>query len=308
MHLKDFINNFDFDKPDWSNLPDGWPEPDMTGLISAEVGNLAGIKTLWLLAKPNMPEQKSRTWTDPDGYKFLVQWSNAVLLRYLIRKLTDTLPHLSYYKTFSGRSVSQVSSPLPSSNNPLSSFNRPSEHRRKAQLDDAARSVVRNIEEGYKRATTKEYIDFIGYSQGSLEEVKGDIVELAQDGFLKTRPGSSLKDLGLDLGAFNKALKDDKGGYRNIKDDKGGYRNVKDDDKGAAVFVYRPLEILYPPLSNVRGEDLTVEQFIELINKTDYLFRKLVESLELKLNKDHKFYQVERARIKGRIKGRIRGR
>lgn len=276
MLLTDFINKFDFNKPDWQALPDNWPEPDSANLTGEQIGKLNGIKTLWLLAKPCKPEQKSRVWTDPDGYKFLVQWSNAVLLRYLIRKLTDTLPHLSYYKTFSEK--------------PASPLTRPSEHRRKAQLDDAARSVVRNIEEGYKRATTKEYIDFIGYSQGSLEEVKGDIIELAQDKFLKTRRGSSLNDLDVDLGAFNKALKDDKG-------DKRG-------DKRETVFIYHPLEILYPPLNNVVGADLTVEQFVELINKTDYLLRKLVESLELKMNQDQKFYQVERARIKGKIKGR----
>ncbi|MDO8512776.1 MAG: four helix bundle protein [bacterium] len=334
MLLKDFVKTFDFNKPDWDNLPNDWPKPNTTGLTSEEVGKLAGIKTFWLLAKPEKPEQKSRTWTDPEGYKFLVQWSNTVLLRYLIRKLTDILPHLSYYKTFSGKPVSPLSRPLPSSshpltsstvpipssnnplsshsvpipssinplsshsvpipssNNPLTSFTgpaRPSEHRRKAQLDDAARSVVRNIEEGYKRATTKEYIDFIGYSQGSLEEVKGDIIELAQDKFLKTRAGSSLSDLHIDLGQLNKALKGNKPA------------NSKNEP---SKFEYHPLEILYPPLNNISGTELTVEQFIELINKTDYLLRKLVESLELKLNNDHKFYQVERARIKGKIKGR----
>ena len=38
----------------------------------------------------------------------------------------------------------------------------------------SARSLVRNIEEGYKRTTTKEYISFLGYSAGSLEELLGD--------------------------------------------------------------------------------------------------------------------------------------
>ena len=91
----------------------------------------------------------SRSWTSSHGYKFLVQWSNLVLLRILIRKFTNTLPK--------------------------------SEYRAKAQVDDAARSSVANVEEGYKRSTTAEYIRFIGFSQGSLEEVKGDIERFLQD-------------------------------------------------------------------------------------------------------------------------------
>ena len=42
------------------------------------------------------------------------------------------------------------------------------------QMDSSARSVKRNIEEGYKRTTTKEYITFLGYSLGSLAELRGD--------------------------------------------------------------------------------------------------------------------------------------
>lgn len=38
----------------------------------------------------------------------------------------------------------------------------------------SARSLVRNIEEGYSRTSTKEYISFLGFSAGSLEELIGD--------------------------------------------------------------------------------------------------------------------------------------
>lgn len=38
----------------------------------------------------------------------------------------------------------------------------------------SARSGVRNIEEGFSRATTKEYVTFLGFSKGSLEELLGD--------------------------------------------------------------------------------------------------------------------------------------
>lgn len=174
------------------------------------------------------------------------------------------------------------------------------EYRRKAQVDDAARSVVRNIEEGYKRATTKEYIDFIGYSQGSLEEVKGDVREMTEDGFLKSAKDSSLASIGIDLGEFHKALQGDKGKYRRVGDDRGGVSSVRGGYEQRPLnkdFTYRPLTILYPPLNNVRAEDLTYEIFLELINKTDWLLRGLVVSLEKKLSDDHKGYQIAQAKI-----------
>jgi four helix bundle protein len=214
-------------------------------------------KSLEELSSTPKPIQKSRTWESPTAYKYLVQWSNTVLLRYFVRLFTSSLPK--------------------------------SEYRRKAQLDDAARSVVRNIEEGWKRANTSDYLNFIGYSQGSLEEVKGDIRELTEDKFLPSKPGSSLKGIGIDLGDFNTALKPKK-----LKDNKGDYRNVEENKSPS----YTPIDVLYPPLKKVVAEDLTCEIFIELINKTDFLLRKLVESLELKLSQDQKGYKVGQAKIR----------
>jgi len=74
---------------------------------------------------------------------FLIAWSNASLLRVLKRRFIDNLPK--------------------------------SEYRLKAQSDDSCRSVVANIEEGFARQTTSEYINFLGYSRASLIEEKGDI-------------------------------------------------------------------------------------------------------------------------------------
>lgn len=217
---------------------------------------------LWELHQPAKPKtSRSRVWTDPTGYRYLIPWSNAALLRYLVRVLTSALPK--------------------------------SEYRRKAQIDDAARSVVRNIEEGYKRATTSEYLDFLGYSQGSLEEVKGDIRELTEDGFLASRRESSLAGIGIDLGGFNAALKGDKGSYRNLKD-----------AKGNTASSYVPINVLSPPLKEVRAGDLTCEIFFELINKTDWNLRQLVSSLEQKLAGEQKFYKVEQARIREKFKKR----
>ncbi len=60
-------------------------------------------------------------------------------------------------------------------------LNRISDSRLVAHINDSARSVQRNIEEGYKRATTKEYVQFLGFSRGSLEEMKGDFEELKRE-------------------------------------------------------------------------------------------------------------------------------
>lgn len=183
-------------------------------------------KTMRELRVAEKPQQQSRTWTDPEGYQRLGAWQNAALLRVLIRVFTKSLPR--------------------------------NEYRLKAQLDDAARSVKRNIEEGWKRPTTKEYLTFLGYSQASLEEVKGDIRDAKTDGFLPSRPLTTLKStLNVDLRA-TKGL----------------------EVKGEPTAPSHPY---YQPLTTLKPETLTYEIFIELINKTDWLLRQLVQSLERKL-------------------------
>jgi len=138
--------------------------------------------------------------------------------------------------------------------------------------------VVSNIEEGYKRPSTKEYLSFLGFSQGSLEEIKGLLKQVYQDRFLQSRPGSSLADLGIDLKEVKGLLKDSKGEIL--------------------------LEVLYPPLASLKSPlaslnspltsskspltssndfAVTLEMFMELVNKTDYLLRTLVKSLENKM-------------------------
>lgn len=219
--------------------------------------------------------QKSRVWKDPEGYRYLFPWSNLVLLRFIIRLFTSDLPK--------------------------------SEYRRKAQMDDAGRSAVRNIEEGFKRSTTREYLEFVDFSQGSLEEVKGDVRELAEDGFLKSVPGSSLAKLSIDLKELNLclrnhsgSLKENRGEVKEFNLNQSSNRGSLNDDKRQVEdrFVYRPLTDLYLPLKSLKSSDLTYEIFMELINKTDYLLRQLVISLEKKLANEKKFYQVEQIKLK----------
>lgn len=187
-------------------------------------------KTMRELEETKNPQSNSRSWKDPVGYRFLTPWSNAVLLRILIRTLTVTFPK--------------------------------SEYRRKSQMDDAIRSVVRNIEEGFKRSNTKDYLNFLGYSQGSLEEVKGDVRECLEDKLLVLKPGSTVVDLGINLKALNQWCQD---------------------PLNSSKFLYFPLKDFKGMVKDIKGEDLTYEIFIELINKTDWLLRQLVQSLERKL-------------------------
>jgi len=239
----------------------------MTNNIIQELVN----KTFRELAQTSKPMERSRVSNTPNGYIFLVAWSNASLLRILIKKYTNILPK--------------------------------SEFRLKAQVDDAARSTVANIEEGFARQTTSEYINFLGYSRASLIEVKGDIQRSYQDGFLKSIPGSDLKDLGIDLGAWHEALKksvisrpdDFKGSYRDLKE----FREKKTNSRQIPLNSHK---FLYNPVDSLKVEDLTYEIFIELINKTDWNIRKLVESLEKKMAQEQKSYQVEKARVRNNLK------
>ncbi len=250
--LKEFLKNFNQTNPDWTNLPELFPRCDLDGLTSEEVGKFQSIVTLWELNRPQKPESRSRAWKSSGGYRFLVQWSNLVLLRILVRKFTETLPR--------------------------------SEYRAKAQADDAARSAAANIEEGFQRPTTGEYLNFIGFSQASLGEVRGDVERWLQDGFITSKSRDNLYSLGIDLQSWNEWARDPLNSSRillfPLKENKGGYRTLEE----------------------IKGKDLTYEMFTELINKTDYLLRKLVESLEKKMSAEKRGYQIEQARIREKFK------
>ncbi len=221
-------------------------------------------KTYKELADANKPKERSRMSQTANGYIHLIAWSNASLLRIFIRKFTSTLPNI--------------------------------ERRLKMQLDDAARSVIANIEEGYRRPTTIEYLTFLGYSQASLVEVKGDIQRCRQDNILKSISNSSLLSIGIHLDDWNTALK-----RTVISDTKGIYRNLKEPNNLSPLNSFK---FLYNPVDNLRIQSLTYEIFIELINKTDWNLRKLVSSLEDKLTREQKYYQIEKARIRGNINWR----
>ena len=208
-------------------------------------------KTFRELAEAEKPAARSRISNTHNGYIFLITWSNAHLLRFCVRLFTGSLSR--------------------------------SEHRLKAQLDDAARSVIANIEEGFGRPTTREYLNFLGYSQASLIEVKGDIERSRQDGFLKSVRGSSLAGFRINLADWHEALR--KSVISRPVENRGIYGNLGE-IKGQNQVPLKSFKFLYSPVDNLRVNDLTYEIFIELINKTDWHLRRLVMSLESKQDRD----------------------
>jgi len=53
-----------------------------------------------------------------------------------------------------------------------------------SQMRDAARSAKQNIREGYRKGSIGEFIHSIKISQGSLEELSGDIEDCLEDGVI----------------------------------------------------------------------------------------------------------------------------
>jgi four helix bundle protein len=78
----------------------------------------------------------------PDGFKELLVYRRAEELHDYVYKITENF----LYK----------------------------ESRRRVHMRDCGRSVKQNIVEGWKRETTKQYIDFLSFSFGSLGELKED--------------------------------------------------------------------------------------------------------------------------------------
>lgn len=176
------------------------------------------------------------------GYKASAHWQTASLLRDLVELYLEVIPSHQF--------------------------------RRKTQLEDAARSMVATIEEGWARPSTKEYLDYLGFAQASLTEVRGDIERLHTDGYLRTR--------------------EVKGNYGNLREIKIPTPSLK--------FPYPPVNSRLNPVGygklrerlreytgrNIEGKDLTYEVFVEFINKTDYLMKRTVFGLQEKLIKSEK--------------------
>ena len=109
------------------------------------------------------------------GWRRLIVWQNAVQLRRYIYDTTSKFPK--------------------------------SELRRVSQMQDAARSVKQNIQEGYSRYSLKEYLQGLNIAKGSLGELIGDIEDCFQDGLIDEQDFKILDELsGKTLYLFNRLI------------------------------------------------------------------------------------------------------
>lgn len=190
-------------------------------------------------------EKTKRQATSTQGYKASAYWQTASLLRDLIQLYLEIIPSHQF--------------------------------RRKTQLEDAARSMVATIEEGWARPSTKEYLDYLGFSQASLTEVRGDIERLHTDGYLKS----------------------------------GSYGRIRTPSRN---FPYPPINSRINPAKygtlrerlreytgkEIRPGDLTYEIFIEFINKTDYLMKNAIFGLQGKV------VEAEKSKLKEKLEIHLR--
>lgn len=129
-------------------------------------------------------EKTQRQWTKDTGYQASAAWQTMSLLRdLLVLWSEDYLSELTQYPPSPSSPVLSRTSPVISRNNRI---NIGTIRRLRTQIDDAGRSMVSTFEEGWARPSTKEFLDFIGFSHASLIEIRGDIDRTQADGLLKS--------------------------------------------------------------------------------------------------------------------------
>lgn len=186
-------------------------------------------------------EKTIRQAQSTQGYKASAHWQTAMLLHDLIVLWTPTLPY--------------------------------TEKRKREQIESAIWSVVSTIEEGWARPSTKEYLDFIGFAQASLAEVRGGTERFASKGFLSagTKAGIPTPSCNFPYPPVNS------------RGNLAKYGNLR-----GKLREYTGREI--------EPKDLTYEIFAEFINKVDYLLKNTVFGLQ------NKVIREEKEKFSGRIK------
>ncbi len=124
------------------------PIPVSRFLIPNPIGNKIAA-----MLKRNIMEKQGKEGRiremGKQGYEKLIVWQNAYKLRRLIYETSKKLPK--------------------------------SEFRRSSHIQETARSVKQNIQEGYLRPTINDYIRFLVISRSSLGELIGDIQDCFDD-------------------------------------------------------------------------------------------------------------------------------
>jgi len=103
--------------------------------------------------------------------------------------------------------------------------------------------------------------------------------------------------IGIDLGIFKGIFKGE-----NLRENSFVRQSLT-----ALTIKGEPDEPSHPyckPLKSLRLELLSYEIFLELINKTDWLLRKLVGSLEQKLIAEKRGYEIAKNRVREKLNWR----
>lgn len=124
------------------------------------------------------------------------------------------------------------------------------------QMGRSGRSDSKNIVEGWKRNTTKEYFDFLGFSIGAIEELKDDAADIV-------------------TGVYPQLM-----GVKGVK----GEKAIKREDLDNLPF--------YPMPPNLGS---AVELFLRA-KEVNFLLYKLQQSLDLKMDNEHTKPLSEQAR------------
>ncbi len=124
--------------------------------------------------------------------------------------------------------------------------------------------MVSTIEEGWARPTTREYLDYLGFSQASLTEVRGDVERLYTDGYLKS-------------GKFEIPTPSRNSPYPSVNSRKYPTEYGKLRER-LREFTGR----------DIKASDLNYEIFTELVNKTDFLLKRTVGGLQSRIIKEEK--------------------
>ena len=183
----------------------------------------------------------------PYGYKKLLVYKKAEELQLACAELTSHFPHSPRYKTLLALAD---------------------------QMDCSARSVKQNIVEGWKRNSTKEYYDFLGFSLGANAELEEDCDDIIKGVYreLKGIMGEKGKEGEKGEGTGARV-------FGGVVGRKGGEWTIDEVEK----LPFYPLNPHLPPLIQLklRGKELNM------------LLEKLQSSLLEKMSHEHTLPQRE---------------
>ncbi len=120
------------------------------------------------------------------------------------------------------------------------------------QMDRSARSVKQNIVEGWKRNTSKEYYDFLGFSMGANTELEEDCDDIWK-------------------GMYPELM-----GIKGVMGER-GEKGLRGDIEDIEKLKFYPLDPSLPPVVKLKLE----------CKELNYLFTKLQKSLVEKMETEH---------------------